>query len=161
MKILGALKGILEKHLKDKQFQGLLKKENRLARELTTAVQKRIKEFDSQNVLRFVPVIDDRGKLTLNVPQYRSESEQWLIDVLLKGSQDVGKLFVITVLPREIVEQVLNSRVPEAHYSKVGADLLKIAEKRQKDSGLFRLHLEQARKEPPAPPTPKTKKLSQ
>ena len=62
-KILGALKGILQKHLKDKQFQRLLKKENQLARDLTTAVQERIKELKTKSHVRNIPSVGLRADL--------------------------------------------------------------------------------------------------
>ena len=56
------------------------------------------------------------------------------------------------MLPREIVERVLNSRVPEAHYSIAGAALLKIAEKRRKDDYPFQNRVALERKAlPPLP----------
>jgi len=119
------LEGIYQKHLRDTRFSQLVKKERQLISEVAKASQKRIKELETKGWL-----------------------EPILIDALLAddplGLPEVGRSFVLSNFPNEIAEQILNSRVPETHYMRLGKALLFLAQQRQKDEA-FNKRVEQER----------------
>lgn len=121
-----ALEGIYKKHLRDNRFGHLVKKEKQLISEVVKAFQKRIKDLETKGWL-----------------------EPLLIDALLAdfpfGLLQVGRAFVLSNLPNEVAEQILNSTVPETHYMRLGKVLLLMAEQRQKDEA-FNKRVEQERK---------------
>lgn len=125
-KILQTLQGIQKKHLRDKQFSQLVRKEKELIPVVASAFQKKIKEIETK---------------------YLSWLEQTLAEALLADDpRPVGRNFVLFALPAEIAERVTNSRVPETHYARVGNVLKLIAEQREKANEAFRRRVEQERK---------------
>lgn len=123
-----ALKVVYQKHLRDNRFSRLVKKEKQLISEVSKAFQKRIKELETKGWL-----------------------EPLLIDAVLAdfplGLLQVGRAFVLSSLPDEIAEEILNSRVPETHYMRLGKVLLLMAEQRKKDKDeAFNKRVEQERK---------------
>jgi hypothetical protein len=128
--VIQVLQGIQQTHLSDKQFSELVNREKQLIQLVSNAFQKRIKELETKEV-------------------------RWLEDILIKALladypgglfDQVGKNFVLFTLPPEIAERVLNSRVPETHYARLGKALLLIAEQRQKGNAAFKKRVEQERK---------------
>jgi len=111
-KITQALEDIYQKHLRNNLFNHLVKKEKQLVAVVTKAFQKRIKELETKGWL-----------------------EPLLIDALLAdfplGLFQVGRSFVLSNLPDEIAEQILNGRVPETHYMRLGKVLLLMADQRK------------------------------
>ena len=129
-KVLQALEAICKEHLKNIDFRKLFDKEKQLIPVVASAFQKRIKELETKGWLEGI-----------------------LIDALLaeypRGlTAEVGKPFVLFNLPDEITEQILNSRVPETHYARLGKALLLMAKQRQKDpkNAAFRQRVERERK---------------
>jgi len=127
-KVTKDLKDIYQKHLRDTRFSWLVKKEKQLISEVVKAFQKRIKEFETKGWL-----------------------EPLLIDAVLadypSGLLQVGRVFVLSNLPDEIAEQILNSTVPETHYMRLGKVLLLMAEQRKNDKDeAFNKRVEQERK---------------
>lgn len=125
-KVTQGLKDIYQKHLRDSRFSRLVKKEKQLIAEVAKAFQKRIKEFETKGWL-----------------------EPLLIDALLAddplGLPAVGRAFVLSNLPDEVTEQVLNSSVPETHYARLGKALLLLARQRE-DKPAFKQRVERERK---------------
>jgi hypothetical protein len=62
------------------------------------------------------------------------------------GEFEFGKSFALSILPDEIAEQILNSRVPETHYARLGKALRLMAEQRQKNNVAFKKRVEKERK---------------
>lgn len=127
-KVTQDLKDIYQKYLRDTRFSRLVKKEKQLISEVVKAFQKRIKEFETKGWL-----------------------EPLLIDAVLadypSGLLQVGRAFVLSNLPDEIAEQILNSTVPETHYMRLGKVLLLMAEQRKNDKDeAFNKRVEQERK---------------
>ncbi len=123
-----ALKVVYQKHLRNNRFSWLVKKEKQLISEVSEAFQKRIKELETKGWL-----------------------ESLLIDAVLAdfplGLLQVGRAFVLSSLPDEIAEEILNSRVPETHYMRLGKVILLMAEQRKKDKDeAFNKRIEQERK---------------
>lgn len=126
-KVTQDLKDIYQKHLRDTRFSRLVKKEKQLISEIVKAFQKRIKELETKGWLE--PLLIDAA-----VADYPS------------GLLQVGRAFVLSYLPDETAEQILNSTVPETHYMRLGKVLLLMAEQRKKDKGeAFIKHVEQER----------------
>lgn len=123
-----ALEGIYKKHLGDNRFSRLVKKEQQLISQVVKAFQKRIKELETKGWLE--PLLIDAS----------------LADDPL-GLPAVGRAFVLSNLPDEIAEQILNSTVPETHYMRLGKVLLLMAEQRKNDKDeAFKKRVEQERK---------------
>lgn len=122
-----ALEGIYKKHLGDNRFSRLVKKEQQLISEVVKAFQKRIKELETKGWL-----------------------EPLLIDALLAddplGLPAVGRAFVLSNLPDEVAEQILNSRVPETHYMRLGKVFRLMAEQRKNANPVFKDRIEKERK---------------
>ena len=126
-RVLQELVAICKEHLKDDDFRNLFNKENQLIPVVAKAFQETIKTYEAKGWL-----------------------ERLLIDALLKkdifGEFEFGKLFALSFLPDEIAEQILNSRVPETHYARLGKALRLMAEQRQKNNVAFRKRVEKERK---------------
>ena len=126
-KVLQELVAICKEHLKDNGFSKLFNKEKQLIPAVAKAFQETIKTYEAKGWL-----------------------ERLLVDALLKkdifGQFEFGKLFALSFLPDEIAEQILNSRVPETHYARLGKALRLMAEQRQKDKPAFKRRVEQERK---------------
>jgi hypothetical protein len=126
-KVLQELVAICKEHLKDNGFSKLFNKEKQLIPVVAKAFQETIKSYEAKGWL-----------------------ERLLVDALLKkdifGEFEFGKLFALSFLPDEIAEQILNSRVPETHYARLGKALRLMAEQRQKDKPAFKRRVEQERK---------------
>lgn len=126
VEVTQVLESIYQKHLKDNRFSQLVKKEQQLISEVSKSFQKRIKELETKGWL-----------------------DPLLIDAVLAdfpfGLLKVGKEFVLSNLPDEMGEQILNSRVPETHYMRLGQVLLLMAKQRQKGEA-FNKRVEQERK---------------
>jgi hypothetical protein len=126
-KVLQALVAICKEHLKDDAFRTLFNKENQLIQVVAKAFQETIKTYEAKGWL-----------------------EGLLVDALLKkdilGEFEFGKSFALSVLPDEIAEQILNSRVPETHYARLGKALRLMAEQRQKNNVAFKKRVEKERK---------------
>jgi hypothetical protein len=110
-------------------YRKLFDKEKQVIKVVADAFQKRIKEIESKFV---------------------KELEDILTNVLLADTPreltEVGKDFVLFHgLPPEIVERILNSRVPETHYFRLGKALLLLARHRE-DKPAFKQRVEQERK---------------
>lgn len=126
-KVLQALEDIYKKHLRDAGFSQLVKKEKQLITVVAKAFQETIQRFETKGWL-----------------------EPLLIDALLAEYPrgliaEVGKPFALYQLPVEIAEQILNSRVPETHYARLGKGLLLLARQRE-DKPAFKQRVEQERK---------------
>ena len=129
-KVLQTLGNIYKKHLRDTRFSQLVKKEKQLIAVVARAFQETIQRFETKGWV-----------------------EPLLIDALLAEYPrgliaEVGRPFALYQLPVEIAEDILNSRVPETHYARLGKGLLLMAEKRQndKDNAAFKQRVEQERK---------------
>jgi hypothetical protein len=126
-KVLQELVAICKEHLKDNGFSKLFNKEKQLIPVVAKAFQETIKTYEAKGWL-----------------------ERLLVDALRKkdifGEFEFGKLFALSFLPDEIAEQILNSRVPETHYARLGKALRLMAEQRQKDKPAFKRRVEQERK---------------
>ena len=126
-KVVQELVAICKEHLKDNGFSKLFNKEKQLIPVVAKAFQETIKTYEAKGWL-----------------------ERLLVDALLKkdifGEFEFGKLFALSFLPDEIAEQILNSRVPETHYARLGKALRLMAEQRQKDKPAFKRRVEQERK---------------
>jgi hypothetical protein len=129
-KVLQAMEAICKEHLKNIDFRQLFNKEKQLITVVANAFQKRIKELETKGWLE--------GILT----------DALLADYPRGLTGEVGKPFVLFNLPDEIAEQILNSRVPETHYARLGKALLLMAEQRQKNpkNAAFRQRVERERK---------------
>lgn len=105
-----------------------------------------LKLFDKEKQL--IKVVSDAFQKRIKDLETKVQLEHLLIEALLAfpSSVAVGKEFVLYKLPPEIAERVLNSRVPETHYAKLGEALRLIAVKRQKDNRAFQKRVEQERK---------------
>ena len=123
-KVTQALKDIYQEHLKNNLFNHLVKKEKQLITVVTKAFQQRIKELETKGWL-----------------------DPLLIDALLAdfpfGLLQVGRSFILSNLPDEITEQILNSRVPETHYMRLGKVLLLMADRRKNAKPAFKERVEQ------------------
>jgi type VI protein secretion system component VasK len=112
-KVTQALEDIYQKHLRNNLFNHLVK-----------AFQQRIKELETKGWL-----------------------DPLLIDALLAdfpfGLLQVGRSFILSNLPDEITEQILNSRVPETHYMRLGKVLLLMADRRKNAKPAFKERVEQ------------------
>ena len=126
-KVLQELVAICKEHLKDNAFSKLFNKEKQLIPVVAKAFQETTKKYEAKGWL-----------------------EGLLVDALLKkdifGEFELGKSFALSVLPDEIAEQILNSRVPETHYARLGKALRLMAEQRQKNNVAFRKRVEKERK---------------
>jgi hypothetical protein len=120
------LEGIYKKHLRDNRFSQLVKKEKQLISVVAKVFQKRVKELETKGWLE--------ADLTTAL----------LADYPL-GLPEVGRRFVLSNLPDEIAEQILNSRMPKTHYIRLGKALLVMAEQRQNDNPAFKQRVEQER----------------
>jgi DNA primase large subunit len=126
-RVTQGLKDIYQKHLRDTRFSRLVKKEKQLIADIAKAFQKRIKELETKGWLE--PLLIDAA-----LADYPS------------GLLQVGRAFVLSYLPDEIAEQILNSTVPETHYMRLSKVLLLMAEQRKKDKGeAFNKRVEQER----------------
>jgi hypothetical protein len=125
-KILQTLEAIQKKHLTDRRFSELVKKEKALIPVVAGAFQKRIKEIESQDVKWFEKILTEA--------------------YLASDPRTVGRNFVLFALPPEIAERVTNSRVPETHYARLGQALFLIAEQRLKNNASFKEAVEKERK---------------
>ena len=128
-KVLQALEAVCKEHLKNNDFRKLFNKEKQLISVVAKAFTELIKRLETKGWL-----------------------EPYLIDALLADNpivltDKVGKPFSLYQLPVENTEQILNSRVPETHYARLGKALLLMAEKRQNDKGnaAFKKRVEKAR----------------
>ena len=123
-KVTQALEDIYQKHLRNNLFNHLVKKEKQLITVVTKAFQQRIKELETKGWL-----------------------DPLLIDALLAdfpfGLLQVGRSFILSNLPDEITEQILNSRVPETHYMRLGKVLLLMADQRKNANPAFNERVEQ------------------
>lgn len=127
-KVLQALEVIYKEHLKDNDFGKLFNKEKQLISVVAKAFPETIKRLETKGWL-----------------------EPLLIDALLADypmglTDKVGKPFVLYQLPVDGTEQILNSRVPETHYARLGKALLLMAEKRQMANAAFKKRVEKERK---------------
>jgi len=127
-KVLQSLEIIYKEHLKDNDFGKLFNKEKQLISVVAKAFPETIKRLETKGWL-----------------------EPLLIDALLADypmglTDKVGRPFALYQLPDEIAEQILNSRVPETHYARLGKALLLMAEKRQMANGAFKKRVEKERK---------------
>ena len=127
-KALQALEVIYKEHLKDNDFGKLFNKEKQLISVVAKAFPETIKRLETKGWL-----------------------EPLLIDALLADypmglTEQVGKPFVLYQLPVETTEQILNSRVPETHYARLGKALELIAEQRQKTNAAFKQRVQRERK---------------
>ena len=126
-KVTQALKDIYQKHLRNNLFNLLVKREKQLITLVTKAFQQRIKELETKGWL-----------------------EPLLIDALLAdfpfGLLQVGRSFILSNLPDEITEQILNSRVPETHYMRLGKVLLLMADQRKNANPAFNERVEKEQK---------------
>ena len=126
-KVLQALVAICKELLKDDAFRKLFDKENQLIPVVAKAFQETMKTYEAKGWL-----------------------ERLLVDALLKkhifGEFEFGKSFALSVLPDEIAERILNSRVPETHYARLGRALRLMAEQRQKINSAFKKRVEKERK---------------
>lgn len=127
-KVLQALEVIYKEHLKDNDFGKLFNKEKQLISVVAKAFPETIKRLETKGWL-----------------------EPLLIDALLADypmglTDKVGKPFVLYQLPVDSTEQILNSRVPETHYARLGKALLLMAEKRQMANAAFKKRVEKERK---------------
>ena len=128
-RVIEALQDIHQQHLTDNDFNKLVGKEKQLISVVGKAFQKRIKEIENRNVKWFEKILTEA--LLVDIPPL---------------TQQVGKNFVLFQLPPEIAESVLNSRVPETHYARLGKAFLLMAEQRQKDKIAFKRRVEEERK---------------
>jgi hypothetical protein len=121
------LEDIYQKHLRNNLFNHLVKKEKQLIAVVTKAFQKRIKELETKGWL-----------------------EPLLIDALLADFPfdlfQVGRSFVLSNLPDEIAEQILNGRVPETHYMRLGKVLFLMADQRKNANPAFKERVEKEQK---------------
>jgi hypothetical protein len=127
-KVIQALEDVYKKHLRDTRFGQLVKKEKQLIAVVSKPFLQHIKELETKGWL-----------------------EGFLIDALLAESPrglivEAGRPFVLYQLPDKIAEQILNSRVPETHYARLGKALLLMAEQRQNDNPAFKERVEKERK---------------
>jgi hypothetical protein len=126
-KVLQELVAICKEHLKDNAFSKLFNKEKQLIPVVAKAFQETTKKYEAKGWL-----------------------EGLLVDALLKkdifGEFEFGKSFALSALPDEIAEQILNSRVPETHYARLGKALRLMAEQRQKNNVAFKKRVEKERK---------------
>jgi hypothetical protein len=126
-KVLQDLVAICKEHLKNNAFRTLFNKEKQLIPVVAKAFQETIKTYEAKGWLEGV-----------------------LVDALLKedifGEFEFGKSFALSFLPDEIAEQILNSRVPETHYARLGKALRLMAEQRQKNNVAFKKRVEKERK---------------
>lgn len=129
-KVLLALEAICKEHLKDNDFRKLFNKKKQLIAAVSKASQEAIKKIETKYVKWFEEILT---KALL----------AWNPLALIK---EVGKPFVLYQLPVEITEQILNSRVPETHYARLGKALQLMAEQRQKSTRSFKQHVEKERK---------------
>ncbi len=127
-RVVQVLQSIQKKHLRHKHFGELVKKEKELIPVVANAFQKRIKELDTKGWLE--------GVLT----------DALLAEYPSGLTAQVGRRFVLFNLPDEIAEQILNSRVPETHYARLGKALRLMAEQRQQSNDAFKQRVEQERK---------------
>lgn len=127
-KVLQALEAICKEHLKNVDFRKLFNKEKQLIPVVANAFQKRIKELETKGWLE--------GVLT----------DALLAEYPRGLTTQVGRPFVLFNLPDEIAEQILNSRVPETHYARLGKALRLMAEQREKDNRTFKQRVERERK---------------
>jgi|GEM_PF-6906502 len=81
---------------------------------------------------------------TLGNPPLPPQIQNFLKDILREF--EFGKSFALSFLPDEIAEQILNSRVPETHYARLGKALRLMAEQRQKSNVAFKKRVEKERK---------------
>lgn len=126
-KVIQALEDVYKKHLRDRHFGQLVKKEKQLIAVVAKAFQETIQRLETKGWL-----------------------EPLLIDALLAEYPrgfiaEVGRPFALYQLPVEIAEQILNSRVPETHYARLGKGLLLLARQRE-DKPAFKQRVEQERK---------------
>ena len=123
-KVTQALEDIYQKHLRNNLFNHLVKRETQLITVVTKAFLQRIKELETKGWL-----------------------DPLLIDALLAdfpfGLLQVGRSFILSNLPDEITEQILNSRVPETHYMRLGKVLLLMADQRKNAKPAFKERVEQ------------------
>jgi hypothetical protein len=129
-RVLQALREIHTRHLwgRDKQYYKLVEKEKQLIQVVSKAFQETIKRLETKGWL-----------------------ERYLIDALLAPdplalTAQIGKPFALSDLPIEITERILNSRVPETHYARLGKALRLMAEQRQKNNRAFEQRVERERK---------------
>ena len=129
-RVLQALREIHTRHLwgRDKQYSKLVEKEKQLIQVVSKAFQETIKRLEAKGWLE--PILVD-ALLAPHPPALTAE---------------VGKPFALSNLPDEIAEQILNSRVPETHYARLGKALLLMAEQRQKSNRAFKQRVERERK---------------
>jgi hypothetical protein len=127
-KVLQALEAICKEHLKNVDFRKLFNKEKQLIPVVANAFQKRIKELETKGWLE--------GVLT----------DALLAEYPSGLTAQVGRPFVLFNLPDEIAEQILNSRVRETHYARLGKALVLMAEQREKDNRAFKQRVERERK---------------
>ncbi len=127
-KALQVLEAICKEHLKNIDFKKLFNKEKQLIPVVANAFQKRVKELDTKGWLE--------GVLT----------DALLAEYPLGLTAEVGRPFVLYNLPDEIADQILNSRVPETHYARLGKALRLMAEQREKDNRAFKQRVERERK---------------
>ena len=125
--VLQALQAICKKHLKDSDFKKLFDKEKQLIPVVAKAVQETIKRLETKGWLEPLLI----GALLTEYPR-------GLI-------AEVGKPFALYQLPDEIAEQILNSRVSETHYARLGKALLLLARQRE-DKPAFKQRVEKERK---------------
>lgn len=125
-KVVQALAAIQKKHLTDRRFNELVKKENALIPVVADAFQKRIKEIESKDAKWFEKILTEA--------------------YLASDPRTVGRNFVLFSLPPDIAERVTNSRVPETHYARLGQALFLRAEQRLKTNASFKAAVEKERK---------------
>ena len=125
-KAVQALAALQKKHLTDRRFNELVKKENALIPVVADAFQKRIKEIESKDAKWFEKILTEA--------------------YLASDPRTVGRNFVLFSLPPDIAERVTNSRVPETHYARLGQALFLRAEQRLKTNASFKATVEKERK---------------
>lgn len=126
-KVIQALENIYKKHLRDTRFSQLVKKEKQLIAVVSKAFHETIQRLETKGWL--APLLIDA---------LLAEYPRGLI-------AEVGRPFALYQLPEEIAEQILNSRVPETHYARLGKGLLLLARQRE-DKPAFKQRVEQERK---------------
>lgn len=126
-KVLQELEDIYKKHLRDTRFSQLVKKEKQLIAVTAKAFQETIQRLETKGWLE-----------PLLIEALLAEYPRGLIT-------EVGRPFALYQLPDEIAEQILNSRVPETHYARLGKGLLLLARQRE-DKPAFKQRVEQEQK---------------
>ncbi len=129
-KVLETLEAICKEHLKNIDFRKVFNKEKQFIPVVANVFQKRIKELETKGWLEGI------------------ETDALLAEYPRGLIAEVGKPFVLFNLPDETAEQILNSRVPETHYARLGKALLLMAGHRLKDprNRAFKQRVEQERK---------------